>query len=105
MSEQTIVDYDALAALFIAEIEKAKATPRSKYDKITLSLPKGSKDYLKTQAAIRGKKSVTELVTDAIESYCDVTLKKNRPGITRSVFFSNLSIQNRKQSSFRDNQA
>lgn len=76
MSEQTIVDYDALAALCIAEIEKAKATPRSKYDKITLSLPKGSKDFLKTQAAIRGKKSVTELVTDAIESYCDVTLKK-----------------------------
>ena len=87
MSEQTTVDYNALAALCIAEIEKAKATPRSKYDKITLSLPKGSKDYLKTQAAIRGKKSVTELVTDAIESYCDVTLKKNRPGINSVGFY------------------
>lgn len=58
MLEQTNVDYDALAALCIAKIEKAKATPRSKYDKITLSLPKGSKDYLKTQAAIRGKKAL-----------------------------------------------
>lgn len=49
---------------------------KEKYDRIVLQLPKGSKTFLQTQAAIRGKKSVTELVTDAIESYCDTTLKK-----------------------------
>ncbi len=54
-------------------IEKFK---KENYDRVVLQLPKGTKDFLKTQAAIRGKKSVTELVTDAIESYCDVTLKK-----------------------------
>lgn len=52
------------------------AYKKENYDRIVLQLPKGTKEYLKIQAALLGKKSVTELVTDAIESYCDVTLKK-----------------------------
>ena len=58
---------------------------KEKYDRIVLQLPKGSKTFLQTQAAIRGKKSVTELVTDAIESYCDT--KKNRPRINSVGFY------------------
>lgn len=50
------------------------AFKKEKYDRIVLNLPKGSKDYLKSQALIMDKKSVTELIRDAIEVYCGINL-------------------------------
>ena len=71
---------------------------RNNYDRISLQIPKGCKEKLQFEATLKGFKSLNAFIVDAIEKQSNLDLsKKTDREYTRSVFISNLSIQNRKQ--------